>query len=371
MSIGSPYSYVKVPNTHARTIVVGDIHGCFNEFMDLLEKVNYKPEDLVVTVGDMIDRGPKSWKTCEFFRDTKNAHCVLGNHERRLAGSVRGTSQPAWSQKQTLSMLEKEQWELWAEYLETLPAVIETCHTIITHARLDPSRDLQNQDPRHTCAVGGDRVRIECNDQGIPLWFSVMDLDKPVCMGHVGYERVDLVPGRLYALDTKAVRGGPLTGVVFPDGKIVSVQSRQDYYSIAFNAWQRQIDEWGDVNDWPIHRAIDLLKAALTESDKDLAKKREELVAVIDELDIEKWASQMKPQLIQCFGQIPEPGQARGQYYMAVRNMFESPIDGSLAARILSNRVRNICDIANIVRKGTIASIADAMKSLSAKIQRS
>lgn len=44
-----------------RTIVVGDIHGCMAELMALLEEVSFGPEDLLVAVGDLVDRGPDSW----------------------------------------------------------------------------------------------------------------------------------------------------------------------------------------------------------------------------------------------------------------------------------------------------------------------
>ena len=43
-----------------RTIVVGDIHGCYDELMALLEKVDVRDHDRVVSVGDLIVKGPKS-----------------------------------------------------------------------------------------------------------------------------------------------------------------------------------------------------------------------------------------------------------------------------------------------------------------------
>ena len=44
----------------SRTIVVGDIHGCYDELMELIEKVNLGDDDRVVSVGDLITKGPKS-----------------------------------------------------------------------------------------------------------------------------------------------------------------------------------------------------------------------------------------------------------------------------------------------------------------------
>jgi len=44
----------------ARTIVVGDIHGCYDELMALLEKANFDQDDRVVAVGDLVTKGPKN-----------------------------------------------------------------------------------------------------------------------------------------------------------------------------------------------------------------------------------------------------------------------------------------------------------------------
>jgi hypothetical protein len=86
------------------TIVVRDIHGCYVELQELCHLVNFGAQDALVTVADFLDRGPDSWKVADFFRDLPNAFSVLGNHERRVAGTIRGTSKPAWSQEQTLSL---------------------------------------------------------------------------------------------------------------------------------------------------------------------------------------------------------------------------------------------------------------------------
>ncbi len=64
-----------------RHFVVGDIHGRYDAFIRLLESADYDPEsDIVYSVGDMIDRGPKSVETLEFFNQ-KNTYAIRGNHE--------------------------------------------------------------------------------------------------------------------------------------------------------------------------------------------------------------------------------------------------------------------------------------------------
>jgi serine/threonine protein phosphatase 1 len=43
-----------------RTLAIGDIHGCLRALDALLEEVDPQPDDLVVTLGDYVDRGPDS-----------------------------------------------------------------------------------------------------------------------------------------------------------------------------------------------------------------------------------------------------------------------------------------------------------------------
>jgi len=64
-----------------RHLIVGDIHGRYEIFQRLLEKANYDPtKDVVYTVGDMIDRGPDSYKVLDFFQGGRR-YAIKGNHE--------------------------------------------------------------------------------------------------------------------------------------------------------------------------------------------------------------------------------------------------------------------------------------------------
>jgi len=70
-------TYLRVAG-YRRTIVVGDIHGCFTEFISLLKLIDFSSDDLLVVVGDFVDRGPQSWKVAKYIRDTANIFSVLG-----------------------------------------------------------------------------------------------------------------------------------------------------------------------------------------------------------------------------------------------------------------------------------------------------
>jgi serine/threonine protein phosphatase 1 len=58
-------------------IVIGDVHGCSYTLMELIKKL---PNDEIVFVGDLIDRGKHSKKVIEFVKNG-GYKCVRGNHE--------------------------------------------------------------------------------------------------------------------------------------------------------------------------------------------------------------------------------------------------------------------------------------------------
>jgi len=62
----------------ARTIVVGDIHGCYDKLMQLLDKVGFAQSDRLVSVGDLITKGPKSREVLDLFMSDKRFSSVIG-----------------------------------------------------------------------------------------------------------------------------------------------------------------------------------------------------------------------------------------------------------------------------------------------------
>ena len=46
---------------HKRHIFLGDIHGCIDEFKEMINVISYNPqEDRLILLGDLLDRGPDS-----------------------------------------------------------------------------------------------------------------------------------------------------------------------------------------------------------------------------------------------------------------------------------------------------------------------
>jgi predicted phosphodiesterase len=66
-----------------QTLVIGDIHGCYDEFQELLNKAGLTEGDSIVSVGDCVDRGPETPAALRFFQEHPNALLIMGNHERK------------------------------------------------------------------------------------------------------------------------------------------------------------------------------------------------------------------------------------------------------------------------------------------------
>lgn len=66
------------------TYCISDIHGCYAEFMELLEKINFSIKDTLYVLGDMIDRGEASLEVMQHIMETPNMHALMGNHEWML-----------------------------------------------------------------------------------------------------------------------------------------------------------------------------------------------------------------------------------------------------------------------------------------------
>ncbi|MBK1673500.1 phosphoprotein phosphatase [Ectothiorhodospira shaposhnikovii] len=75
-------------NPLGRDFVVGDLHGMFHVLELGLEKLGFDPDhDRMISVGDLIDRGPESHRALEFI-EAPWFHAVQGNHEQLLLDSA-------------------------------------------------------------------------------------------------------------------------------------------------------------------------------------------------------------------------------------------------------------------------------------------
>lgn len=82
--VARPFALILPSNTEGHDYVVGDLHGCFDELMDLMSQVNFnKATDRIICTGDLVHRGNKS-RECLSLLKEKWFYSTVGNHDTRL-----------------------------------------------------------------------------------------------------------------------------------------------------------------------------------------------------------------------------------------------------------------------------------------------
>src|SRR5262245_198464 len=78
------------------TLVVGDVQGCYDQLMRLLERAGYdERRDVLWLVGDLVNRGPQSAQVLRFAKKLGNRQVsVLGNHDLALLVVAAGIKKP-------------------------------------------------------------------------------------------------------------------------------------------------------------------------------------------------------------------------------------------------------------------------------------
>jgi len=117
------------------TYVVGDIQGCLAPLLALLENLDFDPsKDKLISVGDLVNRGPQSLQTLRFCMDLGNAfQMVLGNHDLHLLAVAEGVRKP--NRKDTLQdILEAPDAAEILAWLRRHPLLLEIQGYHIVHA---------------------------------------------------------------------------------------------------------------------------------------------------------------------------------------------------------------------------------------------
>lgn len=123
-------------NRFGKDYIVGDIHGCYNTLISLLNKADFNPDqDRLISVGDLIDRGPDSPK-CLSLLNEPYFYAVKGNHETMYCQMVYGDHtwfnlDQYWDARNggdwSMDWFNSQSVDLkyWADRLFKLPYVIE------------------------------------------------------------------------------------------------------------------------------------------------------------------------------------------------------------------------------------------------------
>jgi len=209
-----------------RTIIIGDIHGCFDELGDLLKLVEVRTDDRVIAVGDLIVKGEKNPEVLDLFIEDARFSSVIGNHDRALRQYWRGEPlRLTKEQEVTARQLDSER-ERYSAYLRSLPFTINLGSHLVVHAGLRPGVPLRRQmasDMTEMRTMGANPSRRK----GVP-WYDIYRGKKIVLFGHWPAKEPRLAP-RAIGLDTGCVYGGSLTGYIVELNQFVSVPARRAY----------------------------------------------------------------------------------------------------------------------------------------------
>lgn len=216
-----------------RTLIVGDIHGCREELEDLLEQSGFEEGDQLVSVGDLVAKGPDSLGVVRLFREL-DGRGVRGNHDQhclhwwdaKLAGEPLPSLRPA--HQKVADTLDEEDWR----WLADLPLWIELEEhdALVVHAGLIPDLPLEEQDPydlMNMRSILGDGTGSRSYEDGTP-WAELWPGPRLVVFGHDAVRGLQTRPHAI-GLDTGCVYGGWLTGVWLPERDLVSVPARASY----------------------------------------------------------------------------------------------------------------------------------------------
>src|SRR4029079_12461651 len=129
----------------SRTIVIGDLHGCYDEAQELLARLGATSSDRIIFTGDLVDRGPKPRECVEL---AMRHESILGNHEEKhLQQRRREDAALLPDHLRTRQALGPEHIGAFA----TLPPFIRLpeSQAAVVHAGVLPGKPMEDQDPYH------------------------------------------------------------------------------------------------------------------------------------------------------------------------------------------------------------------------------
>jgi serine/threonine protein phosphatase 1 len=227
-------------DTKMKRLVIGDIHGCYDELQELLDKAALSSADEIISVGDIVDRGPEPSRVFEFFMTPPNVRVVMGNHERKHVRSSRGDLPPSLSQIITRRQFGNDHaYANAVGVMARFPLVLEIPEAIIVHGYFEPGVALENQRANVITGTMSGEAYLKNRLHG--PWYEAYDGTKPIIVGHRDYlanGKPLIYLDRVFGIDTTCYCGRALTGIILPDFRIISVKSRKDYWKETRNKFR-------------------------------------------------------------------------------------------------------------------------------------
>ncbi len=239
--------------------IIGDVHGCFDELVSLLETLGYQvtpppaeggadygfsvfhPQGRrAVFVGDLVDRGPgvvNVLKLVMSMVSNGTALCVAGNHESKLVRKMKGRNvQVSHGLAESLAQLELESPEFQhqaTQFMDGLIShyVLDGGNLVVAHAGMkEEYQGRASARVRDFCLYG--ETTGETDEWGLPVradWAAGYRGKATVVYGHTPVAEPAWL-NRTINVDTGCVFGGRLTALRYPENELVSVPAARVYY---------------------------------------------------------------------------------------------------------------------------------------------
>ncbi len=236
---------------HGPFDVIGDVHGCFDELVALLERLGWSisgdrdsashPDGRVaVFVGDLVDRGPATPAVLRLVMnmvDAGRAVCVPGNHENKLLRALRGNDvRLTHGLAQSMEQLAVETDDFRARVMAFIDGlvshyVMDDGRLVVAHAGLREEMHGRASGVVRSFALYGDTTG-ETDEYGLPVRYAWADEYRgsaAVVYGHTPVPEARWVNNTI-CIDTGCVFGGALTALRWPERELVGVPAARTYY---------------------------------------------------------------------------------------------------------------------------------------------
>ncbi len=241
---------------HGPFDIVGDVHGCFDELVELMAQLGYSVNEQddgfsvsspdgrkLVFVGDLVDRGPSTVKVLRLVSSmvhSGQAFCVPGNHDMKLVRALRGRDvKRTHGLAETMEQIGQEPDAFRTEVAKFLDGLVshyvfDDGKLVIAHAGLKESMHGRGSGAVREFALFGETTG-ETDEFGLPVrynWASDYRGKALVVYGHTPVPE-PLFLNHTVNIDTGCVFGGQLTALRYPEREIVSVKAHRTYYEPA------------------------------------------------------------------------------------------------------------------------------------------
>ncbi len=245
---------------HGPFDIIGDVHGCLDELVQLLSRLGYQVSESddtdsfgysvthedgrrVVFVGDLVDRGPGIVQVLRLVMSTVRAGialCLPGNHDMKLMRKLKGRDvQVTHGLAESLSQLDSEGEEFKrqvAAFLDGLVShyVFDGGKLVVAHAGIKEEMQGRGSGKVRDFALYGETTG-ETDEFGLPVrlnWAAEYRGKATVVYGHTPVPEPEWL-NHTVNLDTGCVFGGKLTALRYPEKEFVSVPALRTYYEPA------------------------------------------------------------------------------------------------------------------------------------------